>query len=104
MADVEKTEFEFPDEGSENPRKGGKVVDTESEIEIEANEAEIEIIDDTPEKDRGRENLEEPVRDITEDELSKYDEGVKKRMKRFADGYHTERRAKEAVEREKEEA
>jgi hypothetical protein len=104
MADTEKTEFEFPDEIEANPRKGGKVVDPDPEIEIEAGEAEIEIVDDTPEKDRGRENLEEPVRDITDEELSKYDEGVKKRMKRFAEGYHTERRLKEAAEREKEEA
>ena len=99
MAEIEKTEFEFPDEAEDNPRKGGRVVEPESEIE-----AEIEIVDDTPEKDRGRENLEEPVRDVTDEELSKYDEGVKKRMKRFAEGYHTERRAKEAAEREKEEA
>lgn len=99
MAEIEKTEFEFPDEAEDNPRKGGRVVNPESEIE-----AEIEIVDDTPEKDRGRENLEEPVRDVTDEELSKYDEGVKKRMKRFAEGYHTERRAKEAAEREKEEA
>ena len=102
MAEIEKTEFEFPDEAEANPRKGGKVV--EPEIEIETADAEIEIIDDTPIKDRGRENLEEPVRDVTEEELSKYDEGVKKRMKRFAEGYHTERRAKESAEREKEEA
>jgi len=104
MAEIEKTEFEFPDEAEANPRKGGKVVEPEQEIETEASEAEIEIIDDTPERDRGRENLEEPVRDVTDEELSKYDEGVKKRMKRFAEGYHTERRAKEAAEREKEEA
>ena len=102
MAETEKTEFEFPDEAESNSRKGGKVVTPEPEIEIE--EPEIEIIDDMPEKDRGQKNLEEPVRDVTDEELSKYDEGVKKRMKRFAEGYHTERRAKEAAEREKDEA
>lgn len=102
MAEIEKTEFEFPDEADSNPRKGGKVVEPEPEIEIEA--AEIEVVDDTPEQDRGREDLKEPVREVTDEELSKYDEGVKKRIKRFAEGYHTERRAKEAAEREKEEA
>ena len=98
MAEIEKTEFVFPDESEENPRKGGKVVQPETD------ETEIEIVDDTPERDRGREDLKEPVREVTDEELSKYDEGVKKRIKRFAEGYHTERRAKESAEREKEEA
>ena len=56
MAEIEKTEFEFPDEAEANLRIGGKVVEPEQEIEIEAGEAEIEIVDDTPERDRGREN------------------------------------------------
>jgi len=104
MAEIEKTEFEFPDEAEANPRKGGKVVDPEPEIEIQTADAEIEIVDDTPARDRGREDLKEPIREVTDEELSKYDEGVKKRIKRFAEGYHTERRAKESAEREKEEA
>jgi hypothetical protein len=95
MAEIEKTEFEFPDEATENPRKGGKVVEPETEIEI---------VDDTPEEDRNRTPMENPPKDIPEDELAKYDESVQKRIKHFSKGYHEERRAKEAAEREKEEA
>jgi hypothetical protein len=97
MAEIEKTEFEFPDEATENPRKGGKVIEAEAEPEIE-------IVDDTPEEDRNRKPMETPPKDIPEDELAKYDESVQKRIKHFSKGYHEERRAKEAAEREKEEA
>ena len=95
---MEKTEFEFPDEvETENPRKGGAVVEAEAEDEIE-------VVDDTPSADRGRKPMEEPPKDVTDEELSKYDEGVQKRIKHFTKGYHEERRAKEAAQREKEEA
>jgi hypothetical protein len=46
----------------------------------------------------------EPPKDVTDDELAKYDEGVQKRIKHFTKGYHEERRAKEAALREKDEA
>jgi len=98
MAEIEKTEFEFPDEKEDNPRKGGKVVEPESDA------PEIEVVDDTPEEDRGRKPMSEPPKEVTDDELSKYDESVQKRIKHFTKGYHDERRAKEAAEREKEEA
>ena len=95
---MEKTEFEFPDEvETENPRKGGAVVETDSADEIE-------VVDDTPSADRGRKPMEEAPKDVTDEELSKYDEGVQKRIKHFTKGYHEERRAKEAAQREKEEA
>ena len=97
MADMEKTEFEFPDEIEENPRAGGKVVEPEPEDEIE-------VIDDTPAADRNRKPMEEPPKDVTDDELAKYDESVQKRIKHFTKGYHEERRAKEAALREREEA
>jgi len=98
MAEIEKTEFEFPDETEVNARKGGKVVAPESD------EPEIEVVDDTPPEDRGRKPMTEPPKEVTDDELSKYDESVQKRIKHFTKGYHDERRAKEAAEREKEEA
>jgi hypothetical protein len=98
MAEIEKTEFEFPDEKEENPRKGGNVVEPES------NEPEIEVVDDTPPEDRGRKPMDEPPKDVTDEELSKYDESVQKRIKHFTKGYHEERRAKESAEREKDEA
>ena len=96
MADMDKTEFEFPDEVEEKQsRAGSKVVETEPEVEV---------VDDTPEEDRGRKPMEEPPKDVTDEELAKYDEGVRKRIQHFTKGYHEERRAKEAALREREEA
>jgi len=100
MAEIEKTEFEFPDMVEEkNPRAGGRVVDPEDN-----EKPEIEVVDDTPAEDRNRKPMTEPPKEITDDELSKYDEGVQKRIKHFSKGYHEERRAKEAAQREKDEA
>jgi hypothetical protein len=95
MADL-KDDFKFPDE-------------KETEQKVETNEAqndqevEVEIVDDTPEKDRGRKPLEKVVEDPTEDELDDYSEGVKKRIKELTHARHDERRSKEAVLREKQE-
>jgi hypothetical protein len=90
----EQVEFEFPDE------KEAKAADTEKEV---SNEVEVEVVDDTPEKDRGRE-ASEPPSEVTEDELESYSDKVKKRIQHLSKGYHDERRAKEAAAREKEEA
>ena len=98
MAEIEKTEFEFPDEVEVNARKGGKVVEPESDA------PEIEVVDDTPPEDRGRKPMSEPPKDVTDEELSKYDESVQKRIKHFTKGYHDERRAKEEALREREAA
>jgi len=97
MAEIEKTEFEFPDEvEKENPRKGGAVVEDEPEVEI---------VDDTPEKDRDRTPMEEAPKDVTDEELDKYtDQRLKARLAHLGKGYHEERRAKEAAQREKDEA
>ena len=99
MAEIEKTEFEFPDEKEENLRKGGKVVTPE-----EDEKPEIEVVDDTPEEDRYRTPMKEAPQDPTEEELATYSESVKNRFKHFTKGYHEERRAKESAEREKDEA
>jgi len=105
MSEFEKVEFEFPHETEEkNARSGGKVVTPEVDEKIKDDKPEIEIVDDTPEKDRNRKPMEEPPKDLPEDELSKYDEGVRKRIQHFTKGYHEERRAKEAAERQREEA
>ena len=101
MAETEKTEFEFPDEGEENPRKGGKIVEAE---EVENEKPEIEVVDDTPEEDKYRTPMAEAPQDPTEEELASYSESVKNRFKHFTKGYHEERRAKEAAQREKDEA
>jgi hypothetical protein len=90
----EQVEFEFPDE------KEAKASTADKEV---SNEVEIEVVDDTPEKDRGREASEPPT-EVTEDELENYSDKVKKRIQHLSKGYHDERRAKEAAAREKEEA
>ena len=96
MAEIDKTEFTFPDEAEEKQsRAGSKVVEIEPEVEI---------VDDTPEQDRGRKPMDDAPKDVTDEELSKYDESVRKRIQHFTKGYHEERRAKEAALREKDEA
>jgi hypothetical protein len=87
-------EFKFPDELGD---KGEQDI----EISVAADDVEIEIVDDTPERDRGRKPLDREVTDPTEDELDTYTEGVKKRLKELTHARHDERRAKEAIAREK---
>jgi len=100
MAEIEKVEFEFPDEKEEKEQPKA-----EAPVEKEAKaEDEIEIVDDTPEQDRGRKPLDSAPEDPSEDELAQYSESVKQRIQKFTKGYHDERRAKEAALREKEEA
>ena len=98
MAEIEKTEFEFPDEKEENTRKGGKVVTPDED------KPEIEVVNDIPEEDRYRTPMKEAPQDPTEEELATYSESVKNRFKHFTKGYHEERRAKESAQREKDEA
>ena len=95
QAEIDKVEFEFPDEIEEKEQaKKPKAKE----------EAEVEVVDDTPEEDRGREPMKEPPEEVTDEELAKYDESVQKRIKRFTKGYHDERRAKEEAFREREAA
>jgi len=97
MAQTEfKDDFKFPHEEEEKSK--GKPVDTEDDG------IEVEIEDDTPEPDRGRKPMKEPVEEPTEDELASYDEKVQQRIKKFTRGYHDERRAKEEALREREAA
>jgi hypothetical protein len=93
-------EFKFPDE-LEQEKKATK--DAEDVANVVEPESEIEIVDDTPPEDRGRQPGEAPE-EISEAKLSKYDESIQARMKKFTKGYHDERRAKEAAERERDEA
>ena len=83
--------FQFPDESPEN-----KVADAAPEVEIE-------VVDDTPEKDRGRRPLEREVADPTDDEIESYSEGVQKRIKELTHARHDERRQREAIQRERQE-
>lgn len=103
---MEKVEFEFPDEAEDkNSRAGSRVVTPEAdERESKVDADDIEIVDDTPAADRNRKPMAEPPKELTEEELNKYDEGVRKRIQHFTKGYHEERRAKENAQREREEA
>jgi len=102
MPEFEKTTFEFPDEKEQAESKATKELD--SPKASAKDEAEIEIIDDTPPADRNRKPMAEAPKDMTEEELDKYDESVKKRIQHFTKGYHEERRAKDSALREREEA
>jgi len=89
MAEYES--FKFPDEKT-------------TEAKEESVDFEIEVVDDTPEEDRGR-SAAEPPEEVTDEELNRYsDKRLKERLAHLGKGYHDERRAKEAAFREKEEA
>ena len=96
---MDKEEFKFPDEVAAKEEKK----EDKFEFSVE-DEAEVEVVDDTPEEDKGRPPMKEPPAEVTDEELSQYSDGVKKRIQHFSKGYHEERRAKEAALREREEA
>ena len=85
-----------------------KFFGVQTEINTEKPEVEVEIIDDTPEEDRRppkKETKEEPVDDEALDkEISDYSERAGKRISKIKYEYHEERRAKEAAQRESNEA
>lgn len=93
--------FKFPHE-RENETKAE--AEDKVEFEVEGETPEVEVVDDTPEQDRNRRPMTEPPKDVTDEELAKYDEKVRQRIQHFNKGYHEERRAKEAAQREKDEA
>ena len=105
MAEMEKVEFEFPHEKEEkSSREGSKVVATNEEKSEKLQENDIEIVDDTPPEDRNRTPMTNPPKEMTDDELEKYDESVKARIRHFTKGYHEERRRAEEAIREREAA
>jgi hypothetical protein len=83
-------------------------VEAEIEIEEQADESEapdVEVVDDTPEEDRGREPMpKEIVEELEADELDEYSDKVKTRLKQMKKVWHDERREKERVLREQREA
>jgi hypothetical protein len=76
------------------------------EIEIEGDDAlEVEVEDDTPPEDRGREPMpKEIVDELEADELEEYSEKVKVRLKQMKKVWHDERRVKEQEQRERQAA
>jgi len=77
----------------------------EPDFEIEGEEVELRVEDDTPPEDRNRSPMpKEIVEDLEKDELEGYSEGVKERLKQMKKVWHDERRAKESAMREHKEA
>jgi DNA primase catalytic subunit len=90
-------DFKFPDE------QGNDKADTKVDYEVES-DTEIEVVDDTPPEDRGRTPMKDPPPEVTDEELEQYGDSVRKRIQHLSKGYHEERRAKEAAQRERDEA
>ena len=99
MAFNDKEEYKFPDEQDDVATK-----EAAQEQAVEEGDIELEVVDDTPEEDRGRKPLNREVEDVTDDEVAEYSEKVQKRLKELTHARHDERRAKEAAVREREEA
>ena len=71
----------------------------------EEDQFDIEVEDDTPEEDQGREPMpDDIVKSLEEDELESYSGEVRQRFKQLKKVWHDERRAKEAITRENQEA
>lgn len=67
---------------------------------VDPDSLQIEVVDDTPEVDRGRKPLAKTVDEPTDEELEQHSEGVRKRISELTHARHDERRRREAVERE----
>jgi hypothetical protein len=90
MATFDKTEYKFPDEVD------GNVAEDSLEIEIE---------DDTPPEDRGRQPMpQEIVQELEADELEEYSDKARERLKQYKKVWNDERREKDAAQRENQEA
>lgn len=82
--------YKFPDE-----------IPTEDSVD----EFKVEIVDDTPPEDRNRAPLPQNiVEELEKDEMTEYSEKVQQRLKQMKKVWHDERREKERVSREREEA
>tara|TARA_R100000030_G_scaffold36315_1_gene27174 strand:- start:738 stop:1706 length:969 start_codon:yes stop_codon:yes gene_type:complete len=77
-----------------------------TETEQEDDGFEIEVVDDTPEEDKGKPRRAEDAEPQvpSDDEVEKYSEGVQKRIKQLKFEFHEERRRKEEAARLQDEA
>ena len=94
---MDKNEYKFPDEIDETKA---------SAQEDEEDEFVVEIEDDTPEEDRGKEPLPKDIVNSLEapEDGGEYPEEVIVKFKQYKKAWHDERREKEAARREQEEA
>jgi hypothetical protein len=99
MKAVENDEVEIDIEEEEQaPAKKEAKAEPEDDLEIE-------IVDDTPKADQGREPLPDDVKEELENvDAEEYSAKVKQRIDQMKKAWHDERRAKEAAAREREEA
>jgi hypothetical protein len=113
MAEVKDGDivFEYPDDDEIPAAKPAEEVEAKAEpkeVKVEAkvqDELDLEVEDDTPPEDRGREPLpKEIVEEVEKDTLDDYSDRVKTRMAQLRKMHHDERRAKEAADRERQEA
>lgn len=98
LAEVEVVDDEEEKDPDERPEDGDEDDSGEETDEETEDDSDVEVVDDTPEADRDRE-ASTPPEDLTDEELEGYSKKVQARMKKFARGYHDERRAKEDAER-----
>ena len=83
------------------------MADNEITVSSPDDEIELEVVDDTPEKDKGRTPLSKEkiaAAEPSDDELASYSEGVQKRISQMKHALHDQRRAAEQAEREREAA
>jgi hypothetical protein len=103
MAEAQKKDdFDFEIEGY----GGNDAPQQEDKVEAKSTpEVDIEVEDDTPPQDRGREPMpKEVVDELEADELEEYSDKVKIRLKQMKKVWHDERREKERALREQQEA
>ena len=80
-------------------------IQEEKNYEIEGEDDKYEIVDDTPEEDRDKGDPIDPAKaEISDEEISQYSANVQHRIREVRRAYHDERRAKEQLAREREEA
>jgi len=98
MSEANEVEDELEIEIEGNPNEAEDVIAPKAEVELD-------IVDDTPEEDRGKEPMpQEIVDELEADELEEYSDKVKQRLKQMKKVWHDERRGKETAVREQNEA
>jgi len=99
MSEFKGEEFRFPDD---EEQQESTVAQEKTKIAV-SDDVEIELVDDTPDRDRGRKPLDKEVSDPTDDEIENYSDKVQTRIKELTHARHDERRRKEELLREKQE-